>query len=443
MSHRILPLAVALVAFTTMPLPAQVVRDVPLQYPTIQAAIDASNGNDVVRVAPGVYAENLDFKGKAIVVRSARGPRATVVDGRRLDWVVTFRSNEGRGSVLEGFTIRNGAGGILCSLASPTIVGNRIVRNRQTLSDGVGIRAIGAPWIERNVIAENDTFDNLSRGAGLYCLGNAVLTGNVFHRNRVGAGDGSAIYCAGGAIVATNCTIAGHPSGAGATAVRIVGNQSSVRFTNTLFWDNAAGTLVRASGWQASASFDRCLVPGGRARVASDNLAFIQWGAGNLDTDPLVVDVTAGDYHLTAPSPCINAGDPNAPMLAPLDLDGNPRSAYGSVDIGADEVFPHLYLADDPQRGKTLPIRMIGFPGAAVTWAAASGELTPPLPIPGLLGVLVLDPATIRPVSLGVAPASGVVRLALPVPAQFPVSVTPTQALIGKRLSNGVSVALH
>ena len=33
-------------------------------------------------------------------------------------------------------------------------------------------------------------------------------------------------------------------------------------------------------------------------------------GSGNISADPLFVDPGNGDYHLTADSPCVDAGDP-------------------------------------------------------------------------------------------------------------------------------------
>ena len=46
---------------------------VPDDYLTIQEAIDAAVNGDTVLVAPGTYAENIDFKGKAITVTSEQG----------------------------------------------------------------------------------------------------------------------------------------------------------------------------------------------------------------------------------------------------------------------------------------------------------------------------------------------------------------------------------
>jgi hypothetical protein len=57
-------------------------------------------------------------------------------------------------------------------------------------------------------------------------------------------------------------------------------------------------------------------------------------GAGNQSTDPRFAG--AGDYHLRAGSPAIDAGAPLDPA-APADLDGRPRPQGGALDLGAYE----------------------------------------------------------------------------------------------------------
>ncbi len=81
---------------------------VPGDYPTIQAGIDVAVDGDTVLVAPGTYKENIDFKGKAITVKSEQGPYVTIIDANQNGRVVTFNHGEGPGSVLDGFTIQNG-----------------------------------------------------------------------------------------------------------------------------------------------------------------------------------------------------------------------------------------------------------------------------------------------------------------------------------------------
>lgn len=61
-------------------------------------------------------------------------------------------------------------------------------------------------------------------------------------------------------------------------------------------------------------------------------------GPGNINVDPLFIDPDNGDYHLTADSPCVDAGDPEfVPEEGETDIDGQPRVVGERVDMGADE----------------------------------------------------------------------------------------------------------
>lgn len=189
--------------------PAQRVLRVPTNHATIQAAIDAARGSDVVLVAPGTYPETIDFKGKAITVRSSAGRALTTIDGQKRGPVVRFVSGEARGSMLEGFTITNGAGivtaagsegaGIYCVGASPTIRDNRIAVNQITVTAGhrgAGIYARGgAPRILRNRISDNWC----GEGGGVFLDGpqGALIRDNDFRRNS-GWVAGGGLACAGG-----------------------------------------------------------------------------------------------------------------------------------------------------------------------------------------------------------------------------------------------------
>jgi len=82
-------------------------------FTTIQAAIDAAVNGDTVVVHPGTYYENIQFKGKNIVLRSV-GPEdqqigaSTIIDGGHYGSVVTFAGTEDRTCSISGFTITNG-----------------------------------------------------------------------------------------------------------------------------------------------------------------------------------------------------------------------------------------------------------------------------------------------------------------------------------------------
>ena len=60
-------------------------------------------------------------------------------------------------------------------------------------------------------------------------------------------------------------------------------------------------------------------------------------GEGNISSDPLFVDDSTADYHLTVNSPCIDAGDPNGLYNGKRDIDKELRLIGDYVDMGADE----------------------------------------------------------------------------------------------------------
>ena len=78
----------------------------------IQAAIDAATHGDTVLVADGTYYgvgnKNLDFKGKAIKLRSENGPGSCVIDCEKSGRGFYFHSNEKEDSVVAGITVTNG-----------------------------------------------------------------------------------------------------------------------------------------------------------------------------------------------------------------------------------------------------------------------------------------------------------------------------------------------
>jgi hypothetical protein len=164
-------------------------------YPTIQSAIDSTEPGDIVLVTPGTYYENINFNGKLLALRSSAGPDSTAIDGGQAGWVVTFASGEGPHSIIEGFTMTHGEGGIYCEGASPTITHNLITGNAAEYEiGGGGIACVdsASPTIRHNTITGNAA---MSRGGGIYCYySSPMISDNLIGQNSSGE-YGGGVYC--------------------------------------------------------------------------------------------------------------------------------------------------------------------------------------------------------------------------------------------------------
>jgi len=146
--------------------------DTGIEYPTIQAAIDAALAGETIVVCPGIYYENIEFDGKDITLQSIDplDPDIlsdTIIDGEGNGSVIRFAG--GDTSTIKGFTIQNGdaiyGGGIDIGSSSPTIE-NNIITNNTATGLGGGIRVVqSSPTISNNQIIDNiaDAY-----GAGIY-----------------------------------------------------------------------------------------------------------------------------------------------------------------------------------------------------------------------------------------------------------------------------------
>jgi hypothetical protein len=110
---------------------------VPGDHATIQSAIDAATPGDETLVPPGSYPGTIDFKGKAIALRSIGRSKLTAIDSSGLNQTsVRCVSGEGPDTVWQGFTIDGGSavfgGGMWNGGSSPAVVGCIFKENNGT-----------------------------------------------------------------------------------------------------------------------------------------------------------------------------------------------------------------------------------------------------------------------------------------------------------------------
>ena len=324
---------------------------VPMDYPTIQAGIDAAAGCDLVLVEPGTYEETIDFLGKTIIVASDLdgdpetediSPETTVIDGGMAGSVVTFAGGETHETILHGFTLRNGSGtfdgklsgggGIYCVNSSPTILDCMITDNSTDYAAGIYCEG-SEPTIDGCAIADNSAADG-GGGIGLYDSSPRILNCTV-SANFVESGGGG-LYCNLSSPMLRHCTFSGN--GAGEGGAIFARNASSPESTSTILWGNTAeyGHEIRLDSAPLASTLTVGFsdVQDGQGAAHVEPGCTLSWGAGNIDADPLFADAPAGDFHLSPGSPCVDSGT-HAGVFA--DMDGDPRPLLLGYDIGADE----------------------------------------------------------------------------------------------------------
>ncbi len=139
---------------------------VPVDYSTIQGAIDNSTNGDTIIIQTGTYTENIDFKGKEIVLGSLYLMNnqksyvdSVIIDGQNSETVVKFVTSETNNSKLIGVTLINGyagdGGGVKCYNASPTIENVKVTNCTSTNWAGGLFISGGSPIINTISLTEN------------------------------------------------------------------------------------------------------------------------------------------------------------------------------------------------------------------------------------------------------------------------------------------------
>jgi hypothetical protein len=251
-------------------------------FDCIQDALDAVPDGKTIEVLPGVYRgernRNLSTGGKDIVLRSSDGPASTIIDCQGRGRGFVFDRGEGRGTIIDGFTVKRGhapergvGGGCLVDGASPTV---------------------------RNIVFSSCCASDA--GGGLCCADGAspLLEGCVFWGNEAGVRGGAVAALDGSSPELVGCTAALNASpGCGG----VYCSASSPLITETIIYGSLEGDAVSCEQGASPVVTFSCLF----GNAGGDRLP-AQCGAEDvLFADPLLCAPELGDLTLQICSPCV------------------------------------------------------------------------------------------------------------------------------------------
>jgi predicted outer membrane repeat protein len=186
-----------------------------------------------------------------------------------------------------------------------------------------GCRFLGNTAVRYGTIATYGDFDKT-----------LAVINTIFADNSVEYGGGVCINGSSGdlgSVIIVNSTFTGNTASGNGGALysrKGLGASSVFTVTNSILWGDSADEIAVDTGaGLPTVSYSDV----DQAGYAGTN--------GNISQDPGL----DGNYHLTAGSPCIDAGDNTASLLPATDIDGEARKLDGDgngsavVDMGADE----------------------------------------------------------------------------------------------------------
>lgn len=267
---------------------------VPQDQPTIQSGIYAAVNGDTVLVAPGTYAEHLNFGGRNIVLMSSAGRDSTTIIKANLSTpLVTLSTGEDSSAVVSGFTfLANGLRAIDCLGSSPKIEYNAFLGGDEAIESAeVVFLDGGSPIVRFNVFTRNKGWCINIQEPGTH----AIVTNNTMAKNFF-------------------------------SCVRLSNTPSIVK-NNIMVFNDGEGIHQR---WSATA-----IVAYNNVHLNLDGDYFgVEPGIGSISIDPAFCDSLTGDFSLSSISQCVGVGD-------------------GGVNIGACEIgcaFP-VKIGDADRNG--------------------------------------------------------------------------------------------
>lgn len=111
---------------------------------------------------------------------------------------------------------------------------------------------------------------------------------------------------------------------------------------NNIIWDCTTPLLLTDSPYTGDpgshATVQTCNIEGGQAAASVSGNSTLTWGAGNLDVNPLFLDLDGDDYHLATNSPCINSGSVVSAVLSVTNRLGETADILITVSNDVDRL---------------------------------------------------------------------------------------------------------
>ena len=339
--------------------------------------------------------ENFEAQGGGMMLAASQGTfdNMTITDNTGCCHGAGIWTNNsgGEGNHSDGWTMTNSTisgnegsmfgGGILFAWSHPTLINCTISGNTSAWGGG-GIMGLESGFtLKESMVSDNFSYGG---GGGIYVWGplygiegpvieDCIVTGNETGSDgggimleedvdaiitRTSVVDNLAYQYAGGIMVQAtpatinNVTVSGNTSAAG-FGVSIWDN-ASADITNSIFWGNNSDQTWVYSDSYASVNYS--LIEGGYSGGGT-----VDEGEGNIDSDPLFVDASNGDFTLQEGSPCIDAG------TADVDGDGDEdiTDYFGlAPDMGAFEFLQAVTGLQYYSDGSTVTLYWSIFPDA-------------------------------------------------------------------------------
>ncbi len=223
--------------------------------------------------------------------------------------------------------LRKGGGAYQTTISDSVLARNGV--NGGGSSEGGGAYECS---LFRSVLTENVAYGSSAYGGGAF---GGALEGCTLSWNVAGLGGGTAYSRL------VNCLLLRNQAGAGGGAFRASLNNCTLSINSASAQGGGAyeSSIRNSIVYYNSAPFGENYRNGTLINppiIASCITPMPTNGVGNISAEPLFVDQATGNLRLQSNSPCINAGN-NSYAPSGVDLDGNPRIAGGTVDMGAYE----------------------------------------------------------------------------------------------------------